>query len=190
MRLSFTSIDPALKPCLKDFNNLFLGCHTHAATSHCAGRPQLKQRQAHTSLARKHLTDLQWFWDGILCPGLAHECALSHDHLPTTSPPILLKNPFAPETPDDSIFWMCQDPSEHHASGADDFSQRPLGFPLGKLLLSLQVPLWMPPLWVCWGASPPVLPQEVKHGIFCVPTAYLASAIPLSHVVCVLLTPS
>lgn len=107
MRLSFTSIDPALKPCLKDFNNLFLGCHTHAATSHCAGRPQLKQRQAHTSLARKHLTDLQWFWDGILCPGLAHACALTHDHLPTTSPPILLKNPFAPETPDDSLFSGC-----------------------------------------------------------------------------------
>ena len=44
MRLSFTSIAPALKPCLKDFNDLFLGCHTHAATSHYAGRPQLKQR--------------------------------------------------------------------------------------------------------------------------------------------------
>ena len=191
MRLSFTSIDPALKPCLKDFNNLFLGCHTHAATSHCAGRPQLKQRQAHPSPARKTPYGspmiLRWnsvSWSGpCMCPNpwpSAHHIS-SH----TPQEPLCSWDPrWLP------VFWMCQDPSEHHASGADDFSQRPLGFPPGKLLLSLQVPLWMPPLWVCWGASPPVLPQEVKHGIFCVPTAYLASAIPLSHVVCVLLSPS
>ena len=35
-----------------------------------------------------------------------------------------------------------------------------------------------------------IAPQEVKHGIVCVPTAHLASAIPLSHVACVLPTPS
>ena len=109
MRLSFTSIAPAFKPCLKHFNNIFLGCQTHAATSHCPGRPQLKQRQAHPSPVRwhPHLTDLQWFWDGILCLGLAHACALTHGHLPTISPPILLKGPFAPDTPDDSLFSGC-----------------------------------------------------------------------------------
>ena len=107
MRLSFTSIAPALKTCLKDFDNLFLGCHTHVPTSHCAGRPQLKQRQAHPSPARKtpYGSPMILRWNSVSWSG--HACALTHGHLPTTSAPILLKGPFAPATPDDSLFSGC-----------------------------------------------------------------------------------
>jgi len=148
MRLSFTSIAPALKSCLKDFNNLFLGCHTHAATSHCAGRPQLKQQQAHPSPARKtpyRSPMILWqnsvSWSGLcMCPDPWPSAQHISSHTPQG--PLCSCHPrWLP------VFWMCQDPSG------------------SKLLLSLQVPLWMPPIWVWWGPSPHVLCQEFKRGI-------------------------
>ena len=69
------------------------------------------------------------------------------------------------------------------------FLKDPLAFHLANSYLAFKYHYECPPLGVVGGFSPRP-PQEVKRGIVCVPTAHLASAIPISHVVCVLPTPS